>query len=615
MGFTTWLQTLMDANKEAGTQETKHLENKLGSIKGNAAEAFFKKAKMKGIAGSFNFWKSLMKGAGIMSLEAQNEELNETLFMLKHNAADMSSRKSVLSWMKGSLMSCMWRWKEYVALKWQRSHDMLEGDLHAMKRNAAQVMSLKVKNRWRFASETSAFNKWKELQIDVNKMQLNGRYDDIVALVKHAADDLGFLLEPVAAYRKKLGTPKRRTATRRVRRVRKMVRSPPMREIQHSRNGMANENDEECQLLLKMSMGSIREGTKQRSEFERQFVEDVSISLGCDENQIEFIDVSQKGARLLARFIILAALGKQEKALTLAKELERQCHNHGSDLYQGEVTWRIDKSFEDIRNEKEERESEEDGLDGYESYYSEEEYFLDEVKGGEYHDDGAELVEQTLGRLVNAVKRYHKEAQKGQGGLQDLQEKAAGGYASRVMRAWTEVSLRGVFNDWKQLSSGGKMGNVLQAMENLKHELWMLQVKACTTLARRVFNSWSKGASADAFGTWSGLVSTLKKEKYGDENERMKLNLHGIKMNAAQMMARNVIGKWRSRSMNEIFHFWKNLMQKNHVEEMGSALEASLIEAEELKSMVAKLQKKLDKATSEKKALLDEVNRHVGLLL
>ena len=88
-----------------------------------------------------------------------------------------------------------------------------------------------------------------------------------------------------------------------------------------------------------------------------------------------------------------------------------------------------------------------------------------------------------------------------------------------------------------------------------------------------------------------------------------------MKMAASAGMAKKVMGNWRNKALMETFQSWAEYVRVKHIREMKDALDAALEDKDRLDEKVAKLQRKLDKATNEKKALLEEVNRHVGLLL
>lgn len=416
--------------------------------------------------------------------------------------------------------------------------------------------------------------------------------------------------DPITGMGTKQHKARRRTAIRRVRRVRRKDSSTPKRK-----SGGSDE-EQECQLLLKMNIASVKPGTRQRADFESQLVEDLVMCLKCSEEQLELLSVQERGSRLLVRFLISSGSGKQGRSAKLAGDLIQMAQDQGSELYAGEVTWRHDRSFDEIIPVDESAESKETG---YESYYEDEEYFLDEApaKVSQHEDeyDDSEPIEQTLRRLIAAIKRYHEEAEGSRGSAGVMKEKAAEGFAQKTLRWMVRGSQMDAFNTWKAVVFDETLGKLGTENADLQRSLWMLQVKAADTFARKVFQGWAVGAIADAFAGWKELGESMRWERGESERGRLNEELYAMKQNAAAMNAKKVITNWRNRSLYETFQTWANLTRAKRAGSIQEQLNAALQNENDLRDKVAKLQKKLEKATYEKKALLDEVNRHVGLLL
>jgi len=233
---------------------------------------------------------------------------------------------------------------------------------------------------------------------------------------------------------------------------------------------------------------------------------------------------------------------------------------------------------------------------------------------GEVYDE-AESIEQTLQRLIAALKRYHEEAEGSRGSVGLMKEKAAEGFAQKSLRWIAKGGQMEAFNAWKAVALGETMNKIGTENSDLQRQLWLLQVKAADSFARKVFQGWAVGAIADAFASWKELGENMRWEKGEVEKGQLKEELYAMKQNAAAMNAKKVINAWRNRSLYETFQTWANLTRSKRAGSIQEQLDVALQGENDLRDKVAKLQKKLEKATYEKKALLDEVNRHVGLLL
>lgn len=84
---------------------------------------------------------------------------------------------------------------------------------------------------------------------------------------------------------------------------------------------------------------------------------------------------------------------------------------------------------------------------------------------------------------------------------------------------------------------------------------------------------------------------------------------------AAETLLRKGGDHWETKVTMQGMYRWIQCTKISQVESLTTKLSQSVEDNALLEQKLTRLQKKLDKQSKEKKALLDEVNRHVGLLL
>jgi len=291
------------------------------------------------------------------------------------------------------------------------------------------------------------------------------------------------------------------------------------------------------------------------------------------------------------------------------------------------VTWRIDRSFTDVLGADlpiSEPCGDSDGAsddDGYESYYEEEQYSLDERKGTP-KDDRKELSphakfppQELLTMMVAAALRAAAECKALRDRLWLMQRSAADNFAKKAMQSMRYGAQMECFNHWKTIVFGGKLLSEANEKDRLRQSLWLVQLKAAESFARRTFTSWALGVLAEIFTHWKAVFEGTRRKGLAQENEELREQLFRMKNAAASTLSRKVMLSWLNKAVNASFQTWADWVRNRQIRELRQALELALEEKEVLEQKQAKTQRKLDKTTLEKKALLEEVNRHVGLLL
>merc|ERR1711861_56526 len=121
--------------------------------------------------------------------------------------------------------------------------------------------------------------------------------------------------------------------------------------------------------------------------------------------------------------------------------------------------------------------------------------------------------------------------------------------------------------------------------------MWMMQLKACESFARRVIQGWANGAQSEVFHHWKSLVEARRREMLLMEKDNLEESLYQMKRSASESMCREVINNWRNKALFTCFQSWADLVHAKHIQEMKEALDEALEDKQRLEDKVTKLQK------------------------